>query len=145
MDATLLRMALELAGDVAEVYREGSSSLKRGYNQAFFKKLYILPKWDEDIGETRVRVVNADLTEPFAAVLSDHLVEQLDAEAERIRSLAAPTENGPGGPISASNDFELRSYGGEGGIRTLERACAPYSLSRRVPSATRPPLRGQKP
>ena len=30
---------------------------------------------------------------------------------------------------------------GEGGIRTLERACAPYSLSRRVPSATRPPLR----
>src|SRR3954454_11287585 len=32
--------------------------------------------------------------------------------------------------------------GGEGGIRTLERACAPYSLSRRVPSATRPPLRG---
>src|SRR5438067_7586361 len=34
-------------------------------------------------------------------------------------------------------------YGGngEGGIRTRERACAPYSLSRRVPSATRPPLR----
>src|SRR5215211_9528426 len=31
---------------------------------------------------------------------------------------------------------------GEGGIRTLERAYAPYSLSRRVPSATRPPLRG---
>ena len=30
---------------------------------------------------------------------------------------------------------------GEGGIRTRERACAPYSLSRRVPSATRPPLR----
>ena len=32
-------------------------------------------------------------------------------------------------------------FSGEGGIRTLERACAPYSLSRRVPSATRPPLR----
>ena len=32
---------------------------------------------------------------------------------------------------------------GEGGIRTRERACAPYSLSRRVPSATRPPLRGR--
>ena len=31
---------------------------------------------------------------------------------------------------------------GEGGIRTRERACAPYSLSRRVPSATRPPLLG---
>ncbi len=39
---------------------------------------------------------------------------------------------------------DLTSYGGEGGIRTLERAFAPYSLSRRVPSATRPPLRGTK-
>src|SRR4051794_4248330 len=29
---------------------------------------------------------------------------------------------------------------GEGGIRTLERGCPRYSLSRRVPSATRPPL-----
>src|SRR3954452_23937268 len=36
--------------------------------------------------------------------------------------------------------FNLRADDGEGGIRTLERACAPYSLSRRVPSATRPPL-----
>ena len=36
----------------------------------------------------------------------------------------------------------MRPFSGEGGIRTLERACAPYSLSRRVPSATRPPLRG---
>ena len=33
------------------------------------------------------------------------------------------------------------AFSGEGGIRTRERACAPYSLSRRVPSATRPPLR----
>src|SRR5919204_6148181 len=35
----------------------------------------------------------------------------------------------------------MRIRSGEGGIRTRERACAPYSLSRRVPSATRPPLR----
>ena len=33
-------------------------------------------------------------------------------------------------------------WSGEGGIRTRERAFARYSLSRRVPSATRPPLRG---
>ena len=30
---------------------------------------------------------------------------------------------------------------GEGGIRTLDGGFPPYSLSRRVPSATRPPLR----
>src|SRR3954453_21845224 len=41
----------------------------------------------------------------------------------------------------------LRAYlvsgieSGEGGIRTRDGACTPYSLSRRVPSATRPPLR----
>ena len=34
-----------------------------------------------------------------------------------------------------------RGWGsGEGGIRTLDGALTPYSLSRRVPSATRPPL-----
>ena len=44
------------------------------------------------------------------------------------RPAAAPPKTPPG-------------ESGEGGIRTLERACAPYSLSRRVPSATRPPLR----
>jgi hypothetical protein len=145
LDATLLRMALDLAGDVAKVYREASPARRRGYNQAFFKKLKILPEWDEAAGTTRVRVVDAELTEPFAAALSAQLVERLNADAERIVSLSSETETGPEGPISASNDFELRSYGGEGGIRTLERACAPYSLSRRVPSATRPPLRGQKP
>jgi hypothetical protein len=32
---------------------------------------------------------------------------------------------------------------GEGGIRTRDGDFAPYSLSRRVPSATRPPLRGR--
>jgi len=31
--------------------------------------------------------------------------------------------------------------GGAAGIRTLEEACTPYSLSRRAPSTTRPPLR----
>src|SRR3954470_22069492 len=35
----------------------------------------------------------------------------------------------------------LACYSGEGGIRTLERGCPRYSLSRRVPSAARPPLR----
>src|SRR5215211_4847164 len=41
--------------------------------------------------------------------------------------------------VGRRQPWQLR--GGEGGIRTRERACAPYSLSRRVPSATRPPLR----
>src|SRR5207244_13361506 len=34
----------------------------------------------------------------------------------------------------------LACFSGEGGIRTLERTFGRYSLSRRVPSAARPPL-----
>ncbi len=35
----------------------------------------------------------------------------------------------------------LLPIGGEGGIRTLEHLLGCYSLSRRAPSTTRPPLR----
>jgi hypothetical protein len=38
LDADALRMALELAGDVAQVYAQANEQTKRGYNQAFFKK-----------------------------------------------------------------------------------------------------------
>src|ERR1051326_1209033 len=49
--------------------------------------------------------------------------------------------------VRSSSDQRAKNAldSGEGGIRTLERACAPYSLSRRVPSATRPPLRALGP
>src|SRR6202167_1686284 len=42
-------------------------------------------------------------------------------------------------PISS-----LVSVGGEGGIRTLEHLLGCYSLSRRAPSTTRPPLRWER-
>ena len=52
-----------------------------------------------------------------------------------------PVTRRPAGARRGSWRTAWRPESGEGGIRTLERACAPYSLSRRVPSATRPPLR----
>ena len=36
-----LIMALELAGDVAKVYAEADERTRRGYNQAFFKHIWI--------------------------------------------------------------------------------------------------------
>src|SRR5918999_6104480 len=42
---------------------------------------------------------------------------------------------------SASPATAASCRSGEGGIRTLDGGFPPYSLSRRVPSATRPPLR----
>ena len=58
---------------------------------------------------------------------------------------AAPRRPSPprGEPMAGSGASN-RDRSGEGGIRTLERACAPYSLSRRVPSAARPPLRARR-
>ncbi len=35
----------------------------------------------------------------------------------------------------------LSIFGGERGIRTLERSCPRYTLSKRAPSTTRTPLR----
>jgi hypothetical protein len=55
---------LELAENVAAVYADADEATKRGYNQAFFKKLYILPEWDEDANRTVVRVAGSELTEP---------------------------------------------------------------------------------
>jgi hypothetical protein len=65
--------------------------------------------------------------------------------ATRLRPVSGGWRAGRRGLVRpcAGDCVPVRASGtsGEGGIRTLERACAPYSLSRRVPSATRPPLR----
>jgi hypothetical protein len=67
----MLRMALELAEDVAVVYAQADEQTKRRYNQAFFRKLYITPEWDEDHGQTVVRITRAELSEPYAALLAE--------------------------------------------------------------------------
>jgi hypothetical protein len=63
-----LRMALELAEQVAAVYQAGAEALKRGYNQAFFRKLFVLPEWDDE-GQMVVKITRAELTEPYALLL----------------------------------------------------------------------------
>ena len=70
---------------------------------------------------------------PAAAPGSSSAAAQAHRKAPRTR-LGYPT-------AEACSGCRAEARSGEGGIRTLERACAPYSLSRRVPSATRPPLR----
>jgi site-specific DNA recombinase len=111
LDATMLRMALELAGDVAEVYREAPESLKRGYNQAFFKKLYVMPERDEETATLTAQVAEAELTEPYAVLLADGFAEDVLAEVVQIGSLSAQKEDGPGGPSSETNapNFETGS------------------------------------
>ncbi len=57
----------------------------------------------------------------------------LGERASRLRTFARPSRTGSGA-------FAGWAENGEGGIRTREGVLTPYSLSRRVPSATRPPL-----
>jgi hypothetical protein len=86
LDAEHLRIALELAEDVAGVYRAGSEQLKRAYNLASFKRLCVLPEWDDKQGQMVVHVSRAELSWPYALLLADNLAEDMLAEAEAIRA-----------------------------------------------------------
>jgi site-specific DNA recombinase len=140
IDAGLLRMALELADDIAEVYRTAEPQLKRGFNQAFFKRIWILPESEGHAGERAVCVTKAELTEPYAALTQNGFTKTARSVTAWLSQKAPKKKGDSEGIAFLRSVFDLEANGGEGGIRTLERACAPYSLSRRVPSATRPPL-----
>jgi site-specific DNA recombinase len=139
LDAAVLRMALELAGDVAQVYGEAPSSLRRSYNQAFFKKLKIMPDHDEETGALIAHVVEAELTEPYAVVLADGFAEDVLAEVARIRSLSAQIEDGPEGPSSETNapNFETGSnfevLAERVGFEPTRRVNPAHAISSRAP------------
>jgi site-specific DNA recombinase len=102
LDSRMLRMALELAEDLATVYRLSDQATRRGYNQAFYKYLKIRPEWDEESGELIPRVVGAELTEPYAALLAANLAHEVVAEAEQIGLSSAETTSDPeGSPVVA--------------------------------------------
>lgn len=86
LNAEHLRLALELAEDAAGVYKAGDKQLKRGYNQASFKKLYVMPEWDEEQAQMAVSITRAELTEPYALLLADDFAEGVLADAESIKA-----------------------------------------------------------
>lgn len=95
-------MALELTGDVAEVYAAADERTKRDYNQAFFTKLYITPEWDESQGQIIVRVARAELTEPYAALRPRSLCQQVTKGAKLVRSNAHNRGSGLIEPLPAA-------------------------------------------
>jgi site-specific DNA recombinase len=86
-----IELALELAEDVQAVYRAADEQTRRGYNQAFFKKLYITAEWNEDQAETFAQVSGAELTPPYALLLVEDLFERAEAEARAIRANSKTT------------------------------------------------------
>lgn len=113
LDGEHLRRALELASNVAEVYEAADEATKRSYNQAFFHRLYVMPEWEDD-GELSAAIVASELTEPYAVLLAERLVEEVLAEAEAIRRSAESREDDPEGSSSTDVSNFVKLAGGPG-------------------------------
>ncbi len=77
-----LNRALELARDCHAAYAAAAPKMRRLFNQAFFKRIYI-----DDDGQ-----VTHDLAEPFRALLDPRLPTELDDRADGAASSRARTE-----------------------------------------------------
>jgi site-specific DNA recombinase len=95
IDQRQLEIALELVEDVRSVYLAADDATRRRLNQAFFKKLLVGAEWDRDQRKPRVRIQTAALTEPYALLLVEDLVEQVEAEIQAIRATDLRTQNRP--------------------------------------------------
>jgi hypothetical protein len=126
------------------VYRAADEQTKRGYNQAFFKKLYIIAEWDEDQAETSAHVSGAELTPPYALLLVDDLFEQAEAEARAIAA-DSPTQNRARsttdalstGPVSIYEHMAERE-----GFEPSNGVNPRYAISSRAHSTALAPLHG---
>ncbi len=107
IDRAHLELALELVEDVQAVYVAADELTKRGYNQAFFKKLYVMTEWDD--GETTAWISGVELTEPYALLLTEGLFEQAEAEAQAIAA-GAPTQNRAGNADDAHSAGPVSIY-----------------------------------
>jgi site-specific DNA recombinase len=140
LDADMLRMALELAEDVAEVYAQADEQTKRGYNQAFFRKLYVMPEYDEDHKPTGVQITSAELTEPYVALLAQDFVRTATNEVDLIRKGATTAESGPYEPLSdAAISIRLKLAEG-GGFEPPRRGLPAWRFSRPLHSTALPPF-----
>ena len=133
LDAESLQRALELADDVAAVYQAADDDLRRGYNQAFFKKLCVLPEWDEESGQPVVRIVSAELTEPYAVLLAADLAEGVLAEVEAIRNAASKAEDGPVEPSSDATRSYFEVLAERVGFEPTRRVNPAHAISSRAP------------
>jgi site-specific DNA recombinase len=140
LDAQQLRLALELAENVAEVYDSAAEPTKRGYNQAFFKKLYVAPEWDEELSQEVVRITGAELTEPYAVLLAEDLAPAVLAEAEAIASGSPNGKDDPERSSSTDVSYFVKLAEGVGFEPTSALRRQQFS---RLPRSTTPaPLRG---
>jgi hypothetical protein len=134
LDAERLRMALRLAENVAEVYATADETTKRGYNQAFFKKLYIRPEWHEAAGETVAQSSAASWpTDLDAVLLADDSAEGVLVEVEAIRDRGAQEEDGPEGPPSVAGCSYFANLTERVGFEPTRQVNPAHAISSRAP------------
>jgi hypothetical protein len=114
IDRQQLELALELVEDVQPVYVAADEQIRRGYNQAFFKKVFVLVEDEETQAETRVRIAGVELTGPYALLLSEGLFERAEAEAQAIRAgtrsrTGSATDRRSTGPVSIYEQMAERA------------------------------------
>ncbi len=81
-----LIMALELVDDIEAVYAQAAERTRRGLNQAFFKRIKITARWDDEHHCPRVEVAGAELTEPYAALLADNTADEMMAWVREVQN-----------------------------------------------------------
>ena len=86
--------ALELAEDIAGIYELAEERTRRGYNQAFFTRIKIKARWDDQAGRTAVEVSGVELTEPYAVLLAEQTTKEALAWAEAIKAGERPQKAG---------------------------------------------------
>ncbi len=118
----VLDRALELAGSCQAQYRAAPNAIRRQLNQGFFKAIYI-----NDEG----KVERVELTEPFASLLAEDLVERIEAEGEgRAYHRRAPGRTGDEerpGPSWGSDRSDELSLGDGSNERTVVALAAALS------------------
>jgi site-specific DNA recombinase len=142
IDRVHLELALELAEDVQAVYQAADEQTRRGYNQAFFRKLYVMTEWDDEHGQTTAWISGVELTEPYALLLTEGLFEQAEAEA-RALAASSPTQNRAGsapdehstGPVSIYEQMAERE-----GFEPSNEVNPRYAISSRARSTAPAPL-----
>ena len=117
INETDLYRALELAEDVATFYRATDDKTRRGYNQAFFKRIRIKAHWDDEEGRTLVEVAGVELTDPYALLLAEETTNEALAWVEAIKAGRKPqnTKKRPGGALSGDHiSIYMQMAEGEG-------------------------------
>jgi site-specific DNA recombinase len=143
--------ALELAEDIAGVYELADERTRRGYNQAFFTRIKIKARWDDETGQTAVEVVGVELTEPYAVLLAEQTTEEALAWVEAIKAGERPQKAGkrPQGPNKrasealSGDDISIYEVLAEGERFELSvRQSGAQRFSRPPHSTALPPLQG---